>query len=1027
MADADVVIALQLMDKATAPMRTSLSIMEKSIDSLNTALSTSGSKLGYLGAIARTVQIAIVGLSTAAGTIGTQFNETIESSTVGIAALLSAQGKFTDAQGKELTGREKINAALNYSSDLVKQLQVDNLKTTATFEQLLNAFQVTLAPGLAKGLDISQIREYTLAMVQAATAMQVPLDQMAEETRSLLTGTITPRNTRIATALGITAEDVKKWEGNASGWFTWVMGRLDAFKQFGSIQGTTYAGMLSNTKDAISNILGAATKPFFEEMKGVFGEFYNYAVKVNEATNTISLNPELIDSVQLLNDSLRLALATGSALIKVLGAAGSAYSTIKASAVSVGESNAGFIGPELTANLDDVQRLERVKELMAQIIRAKELLDRQQNVGWARVFWQDMTTAETVMANFNKTLATSAIENFRAEMVKAGQDVSEIDKFLLGAGASIKRFPDDMGVAAEQTSKVNSAMDGVTYGIDKAAMSADEFKKKLQEISGINFDNIGRSLDQKLIEVNAKLQAASAGAKTGLQNITAGSAVRSAELDAAQYWQAYYGASKEVMDKIAEDRKKSDELGKKEIALFYKNEANKEARKKGSEPVDLTKVDQDILRFTERMAKMYTEVSGMEMDFEASRLESSGSFYAAEEIRMAKRAANQKASFTKEVADAEQAYTEMQQKLSGKKGSTPEAVAAVEGLRDAWEAAKKRAEEYGSIVDKTAQQDLEIFKRRQNMQGQVDLAQTNVTYAQLTGTMESQLKAQIALIQASKEEKLANANKDIPGLVDAYTALSDAQLKLAAIDRGDYGYFEAFRQGLKDATKDAQTSFQAIRGFGKDMSSELGSEFKTFFSSALKGELKTAEDYFSAFCDAITNAFSNALSNMMSKWMESQITSLFSSIPGIGSLFGGSSASKSAIWQGAGLQDYVFMPGLWHSGGIVGDRAPSYRTVSSRIFANAPRLHSGLASDEFPAILQSGERVLSRKQVTEQESQQQAPMFVFNVQNDTGNPVKLEQSMARWDGDKWIIGVVLKNINENGALGRLLAQMAQRK
>ena len=67
-----------------------------------------------------------------------------------------------------------------------------------------------------------------------------------------------------------------------------------------------------------------------------------------------------------------------------------------------------------------------------------------------------------------------------------------------------------------------------------------------------------------------------------------------------------------------------------------------------------------------------------------------------------------------------------------------------------------------------------------------------------------------------------------------------------------------------------------------------------------------------------------------------------------------------------------FMPGLggmsasvMHSGGMVG-AAGSSRMVPAMAFANAPRMHNGgwagLRSDEVPAILQRGERVLSRRE-----------------------------------------------------------------
>ena len=54
-----------------------------------------------------------------------------------------------------------------------------------------------------------------------------------------------------------------------------------------------------------------------------------------------------------------------------------------------------------------------------------------------------------------------------------------------------------------------------------------------------------------------------------------------------------------------------------------------------------------------------------------------------------------------------------------------------------------------------------------------------------------------------------------------------------------------------------------------------------------------------------------------------------------------------------------------HAGGMVGAAGPS-RMVPAMTFAAAPRMHgggmAGLRHDEVPAILQRGERVLSRRE-----------------------------------------------------------------
>jgi hypothetical protein len=68
----------------------------------------------------------------------------------------------------------------------------------------------------------------------------------------------------------------------------------------------------------------------------------------------------------------------------------------------------------------------------------------------------------------------------------------------------------------------------------------------------------------------------------------------------------------------------------------------------------------------------------------------------------------------------------------------------------------------------------------------------------------------------------------------------------------------------------------------------------------------------------------------------------------------------------------IFAPVL-HMGGMVGDTTAG-RTIPALAFAGAPRMHSGgwagLRPDEVPAILQKGERVLSRRELAAQGAAQ---------------------------------------------------------
>jgi hypothetical protein len=83
-----------------------------------------------------------------------------------------------------------------------------------------------------------------------------------------------------------------------------------------------------------------------------------------------------------------------------------------------------------------------------------------------------------------------------------------------------------------------------------------------------------------------------------------------------------------------------------------------------------------------------------------------------------------------------------------------------------------------------------------------------------------------------------------------------------------------------------------------------------------------------------------------------------------GSLFG--SGGGGGLFSGIGSLFTSIFGSIFHAGGVVGNAAPG-RSVPALAFAGAPRLHSGgvlgLRPDEVPAILQRGERVLSREEV----------------------------------------------------------------
>ena len=93
-----------------------------------------------------------------------------------------------------------------------------------------------------------------------------------------------------------------------------------------------------------------------------------------------------------------------------------------------------------------------------------------------------------------------------------------------------------------------------------------------------------------------------------------------------------------------------------------------------------------------------------------------------------------------------------------------------------------------------------------------------------------------------------------------------------------------------------------------------------------------------------------------------------------------------------------------HAGGVVGAPAPG-RMVPAAAFAAAPRMHSGgtlgLRHDEMPAILQRGERVLSRRETREYDAprRDREPAPVVNVTIQTRDVESFRQSRTQVAAD----------------------------
>jgi tape measure domain-containing protein len=115
----------------------------------------------------------------------------------------------------------------------------------------------------------------------------------------------------------------------------------------------------------------------------------------------------------------------------------------------------------------------------------------------------------------------------------------------------------------------------------------------------------------------------------------------------------------------------------------------------------------------------------------------------------------------------------------------------------------------------------------------------------------------------------------------------------------------------------------------------------------------------------------------------------------------------------------------FHEGGVVGGKAPGSHLVNPGVFAFAKKYHNGgfpgLRSDEVPIIAQKGEGVFTKEQMKVMGSGNGTPPQI-NIINQTDAPVDKNQINTRFDGEKFVVDVILKHANKPGPIRELIGK-----
>jgi len=230
------------------------------------ATGAAGAAAAFVGANAGLLTIAgtVAGIG-AAFKAGLNINAEVESSTLGIKTLIASMYEVRDASGSLATGPEQLTIAGEQAAEQIQKLRIAGLETSATFQQLTEAFQQGIGAGAAAGLGLDQVRELTVGIVQAAGALNVPMHQLNQEVRSLLSGQISA-DSSVAKALQISNEQMKEWTKTGKV-FDELQKKFEIYRRTGAEAATTWTATFSNMREAASMFLGTASKGAFDNIK----------------------------------------------------------------------------------------------------------------------------------------------------------------------------------------------------------------------------------------------------------------------------------------------------------------------------------------------------------------------------------------------------------------------------------------------------------------------------------------------------------------------------------------------------------------------------------------------------------------------------------------------------------------------------------------------------------------------------------------------------------------------------------------
>jgi chorismate mutase len=305
-----------------------------------------------------------------------------------------------------------------------------------------------------------------------------------------------------------------------------------------------------------------------------------------------------------------------------------------------------------------------------------------------------------------------------------------------------------------------------------------------------------------------------------------------------------------------------------------------------------------------------------------------------------------------------------------------------------------------------------------SQQGQLEGATIRAKWAQENRTAQESLMTQSQARQAAMQRQLAEVDQ----MAAKMRAAGDSEVEITQA-------VEARKAAIRAQYAQQSSPLQKQMAEWGDAQEQL-SQGATRWMDSLAGGLT---DLITGTGD-LRSAIQGILKDMVNMGVKYMMSQMFQGAKGTtGAATGkGAGVGKS---QAASAGKGKMSAGLFHTGGIIGGRAPGRKVASSLAFMNAPKFHSGgivggkkLHHSEVPIIAQKGEGVFTAEQMSKmggfQANQAISVSAPITVQGSAGTPEQnadLAQRMKR-ELEGSMRGVVADELRRQMRPGNMLSR-----